>query len=116
MDRFKFRVWNAELGSFYRGKQSLSIWEVPHPDKSYTIEQCTGLKDRNGTLIYEGDVLQVYDWGVERNDVLGLTPVIWDVDEKGWRYRDFLGAEDVYDQFRNVQIVGNIHENPELLK
>jgi len=85
------------------------------------IMQYTGLKDKNGKEIYESDLIKVYDWGINNTAFLGMTTVVWDVDECGWRYNDLSLTEDFYDQFRNVEVVGNVHEGiidepPELLE
>ena len=70
-------------------------------------EQYTGLKDKNGVEIYEGDVL--------KHDLWGNSAIVW---EHGM-FRGIGAEHDVTladHQLNRSRIIGNIHENPELLK
>lgn len=73
-----------------------------------TVGQFTGLKDKNGTDIYEGDILQ---WHDDRIKV-----VSWFLD--GWAAGNDGTSMSVDDLLRKTvcTIIGNIHDNPELLK
>ncbi len=116
-DRFKFRAWNKkERIMHYKAEQTYDtftgsprIWKQFFSDvlddENYIVEQCTGLKDKTGNLIFEGDIIKIGSYNA---------PVVW---INGW----FLMFGDVLEevwhfQFFNYAIVGNIHENPELLK
>ncbi len=121
-DRFKFRVWDKESQKYHNGMEVFDYMRgVVSPDK-YVMEQCTGLKDKNGKLVYDGDILRAINSDtINRPDLqIGY---IW-VDELNCRWikfkkeelswNDFCSLID-YDCTLTIEIVGNIHENKELL-
>ena len=79
-----------------------------------TLGQYTGLKDKNGKEIYEGDVVRIWadpkDYnGYKGHNYIGI--VEWDEFILGFILSDGHGLKD----FEFIEIVGNIYENPELL-
>lgn len=81
-----------------------------------TICQCTGLKDKNGKLIWENDiVVTVYDGNQNPNYV-----VIWDKDDLGFLATN--GKDHYETNFEylgcceEIEVIGNIFDNPELLE
>ena len=87
-----------------------------------TIGQYTGLADKNGTKIFEGDIIKYKNTdGIKFNGV-ALT-VIGKVvyNEKNASFaisgKDEIGAK-YYDYFpiKNIEVIGNIHDDPELLR
>jgi len=109
----KFRVWSPTEGMIKSSTDcfisidsdgTLNDTNIP-PVK---VMQFTGLLDKNGREIYEGDVVRV-DWHDDR-----YAPVIGVVK---WNNKDCcyeFGAGLASELFWSHEIIGNIHENPEL--
>ena len=83
------------------------------------LMQFTGLKDKNGKEIYEGDIVKIFNWGRANNKVIGIAEIKWDVDELGWRIEPTFDI-DTYDLIEKAlyycEVIGNIYENKELLE
>lgn len=108
-DRFKFRHWDKRINKmFYPERNDNFGYYVNNSDIIETM-QCTGLKDKNGKLIYENDIV---------TDVLANQFII-NFDEK---YLAFLltniktKESMVFYPNIKLEIIGNIYENPELLE
>ena len=79
-----------------------------------TIGQYTGLTDKNGKKIFEGDILKgCYD--EDNPEEYTVVVVFWD---NGWRIQQDNRIPDPLEEYdgRICEVIGNIHDNPELLK
>ena len=83
-----------------------------------TICQCTGLKDKNGKLIWENDIVAYWDTyntenGLAEMDCIGK--VVWDDETISFQVTNRLSAES-YEVLDECSVIGNIFDNPELIK
>ena len=101
-NRFKFRVWDEVNNKFY-SQEVLNALPLNVFLASKHIQQYTGLKDKNGKEIYEGDIITaLHDFGpagfAERTAVIN-----WDnINGYQWQYWDL----------DSIKVIGNIFNPP----
>ena len=134
MSEIKYRVWSKKQktydyehpfnkpGDFYitqNGVLFSDYGNVITPEvkqDDFIIEQATGVKDKNGKMIFDGDIVEhnVYHMGIKayrsKSEVF--------ISDLGARIREDKNDEEcsLLRHCTNIEFVGNIHENPELLK
>ncbi len=127
---FKFRVWiPKKTGGEMEEYPEMTEWDVADNidfmqqlGKGGVILQYTGLKDKNGTEIFEGDMNKRYNY---------LYQVIWDSKTASFKNKIVARESDkeagVWEKEKNVnfynlendlisEIIGNVYENPKLIK
>lgn len=133
----KFRAWdkvNKKLKQVYsidfdeNGEIQSIKDEYTKPNEMYAmfeieyfeLMQSTGLKDINGTEIYEGDII---DKGYlsKVHDEIGVVKFDKGVDSDGFHAEVWLGwitdkNSSLLDVYKKCKVLGNIYENPELLE
>lgn len=137
-DRFKFRVWddyNREMLDLQ--EQDTNPYNISD-FAQHNIMQCTGLKDKNGKLIYEGDLVKITkeDW---RKDLYSLIYLVcwdrtqWQLGLLKWQrpkaqrnrrsdrqfpFKNIVSFNDYTPNkfFAQCEVIGNYYENKELLE
>ena len=143
-DRFQFRVWKSKENRMVYDvtylNPALLDPKIDFENRYNVLMQCTGLKDKSGKLIYEGDILKVENGGYPKRIFINQA-VIWD--RKRWvlakkrnckgtpkecqhckhcerieaRKEWFFQTNDTnFKSFYTNEVIGNIYENPELLE
>ncbi len=140
MRDIKFRVWDKQKKKIFYDVDCVSVslggglilnFQEDESDVSefYELMQYTGLKDKNGREIYEGDIVR-HQSGFITQIGKGFSVVEWcecgwfyrwyqiehentetgEIEAAGWKYTK------MYDSDGCDDIIGNIYENPEMLK
>jgi len=133
MREIKFRFWNKKKKLYddylfidENGVVNEMDYEFLIEREEIELEQYTGLNDKNNKEIYEGDILNFY---YQDGSWFGFGVCYYDNDETMFRhsYHEVHDNEIEYDSQRPskrfwsnqsivCEIIGNVHENPELIE
>lgn len=129
MHELKFRVWSKKQktydykypfnvsGSFYIAQNGVLLSDygnVITPEvkqNDFVIERFTGLRDKNDHMIYEGDIVSEHNGdlkGVVKQAEDGQWIIYWD------NIPD--GRSVLFEHSNFCEVIGNIHDNPELIE
>lgn len=124
-DRYLYRAKRMDNGEWVEGLLTI-MWGQLHiiipedentvyPIDESSICQCTGLRDKNGKLIWENDICIITDGTLDEED--GYFRLDWEIDRAMFEFE----GTGICANFDNVsgydcEVVGNIFDNPELLE
>ena len=85
--------------------------------KAHTLGQYTGLKDKNGTEIYEGDTIKTKKYGkiIARSNVADYDTFKVVYEPAVFRLENMHRGFNLVGNSNDFEVIGNIHDNPELL-
>lgn len=122
MREIKFRAWSESAQKMH------PIWKKTDDERGeYILMQFTGLRDKNGKAIYEGDIVQYRGGnpgiGGYKEIAGGNYKVVWEIykfrlrrtDQKRW-LQSTKGIGMIWQSPKEWEVIGNIYESPELLK
>ena len=127
MKKNKFKLFDKEAKMFLSDLEASKVLLTHNGDlwhkvagevtSLYVCVFFTGLLDKNGKEIYEGDILHSESWGSNSRSPHDNHVVRWGI--CGWVADGYNGQIKVSPDLtvkRDFEIIGNIYENPDLLK
>jgi uncharacterized phage protein (TIGR01671 family) len=140
MREIKFRAWstkykymvyginitNGDMGYYPKLKDkdgqetSIDFDDQFNDGDNPVLMQFTGLKDKNGKEIYESDIVKCtstyktncVDINIVKRESYSFQPFAMYENEPGW----YLKVGDCLEKRRMIEVIGNIYENPNLIK
>ena len=111
MREIKFRAWFSDNGDepsmLFFDLENGHGFNIPYIVKNSKLMQYTGLKDKNGTEIYEGDIVR--QWSSWQGQTTSPTTAV-----KAVKWHATRPAFNIYSG-KHLEVICNIYENKELL-
>jgi hypothetical protein len=109
MREIKFRAWDSLADVWIENIASQELWFIERPPTYIDIMQYSGLRDKQGVEIYEGDILESGNLHYK---------LVWE-DGKACELhnkKDKYAPRFTFNYLDEIEVIGNIYENPELLE
>ena len=109
MRELKFRAWSGSK------KKMVEPMTIINPTNSHAggdvLMQFTGLKDKNGKEVYDGDIIRFKDF----TDII-TAEVKWGTGQWQYKPKGWITGYSSVMVGGNIEVIGNIYDNPELLQ
>lgn len=124
MKELQFRAWDkSQKYMAYQGDPDLeTLSSFMFHFGGDIVMQAIGIQDKDAYDVYEGDILKDTEFDEEGNDISSYHPVIYDpktcqfcIDNSLKKDGSHLVNIVEYFEIDNIEVVGNIYQNPELL-
>jgi uncharacterized phage protein (TIGR01671 family) len=123
MREIRFRVWDKKTETMWSPSMNLTLvgGKATTIDGNFILMQYTGLKDKNGVEVYEGDIVALDMWQGNEHGYIPEDGVIkWHQESSAFKW--FSGDPSDGNNYwlsqadeKQREVIGNIYENPELL-
>lgn len=116
----KFRMWNRIVERMSNGYTLYELHAQAVNFPILEIMQYTGLKDKNGTELYEGDIVNQFTLEVKRTVVYHNGSFgYWDSEDVKYRSLISYAGNQWFDwkdsKSQHIEVIGNIYQNTELI-